>query len=87
MFVAAFYMYIIQGSQERKFGVRFGEGPRKGEEQVKGEEQLKNLQRASSSILPIVHNWPAQIEMITSGKSDERHIHSNKIKRLMYLKI
>ncbi len=73
--------YIVQ----RKFGVRLGEGPHKGEEQLKYFYSTKVF--ASCSILPIVNNLPAQIEMITSGKSDEIHIHSNKIKRCMYLKI
>ncbi len=27
-----------------------------------------------TQIWPTVHNWPAQIEMITSGKSDEGQI-------------
>ncbi len=70
--------------------MRLGEEPNNGEESLKwegphnGEESLEYSQHPS---WPIVHNWPAQIEMITSGKSDERQIHSNKIKRFMYLKI
>ncbi len=66
------------------------EGPHKGEVSLKWEGPHKGHTLtqvfASSSILPVVHNWPAQIEMITSGKSDERLIHSNKIQIFMYLK-
>ncbi len=77
-------------------GPHNGEGPYKGEESFKwegphngeGHSNICSTQVfASSSIWPIVHNWPAQIEMITSGKSDEKQIHSNKIKIFMYLKI
>lgn len=38
-----------------------------------------------SSILSIVRNWPAQIEMITNGKSDKRHTNSAKYNKLFYL--
>ncbi len=41
---------------------------------------------APKFLLAVQFNWPAQIEMITFGKSDEGKNHSNKIKRFMHLK-
>lgn len=40
----------------------------------------------SSSISHIVHNSPANIEIITISKSDKRQIHSNKIICCIYFK-
>ncbi len=76
----------MQGSQViAKVCSEIRGGATKGEESHNGEEQ-NQMFAAPKFLLAVQFNWPAQIEMITSGKSDEGKNHSNKIKIFMHLK-